>query len=1049
MRSDRFDIAAAAGELARPLLRHLADVIFRVSRDGIFVEHIPTQGRRLGVFADPIEGCPIEQVLPGEQAEETARCLARALRSGEMQALDYTVWEGEERHILEGRLVATSDREALLLLLDATERRALVAASEAIVDVSHVLQTERPLDEMCNEIVTILAERLEYPALRVSLRHPTLRGATLEAIYGDADVHEAALIEAARAVGVSARYEAQVGLAAAAPIIRGEELCGVISVSDTRPRTLHAATLSTLESVAASLANARDRDRAELTLAEQVRAVDAYEQTGRLLADTLDLDEVLDALSHRVVEAGVFRSLMVALVDPRGEQIEVVRDLARGTDGSIRLREASGIVYRLDDENITAEVARTGVMQVVRGWDDRYDDRLSTPANYSKRRVAYFVPVKKGDRVLAVIATGSQADEEQDTLQRIEDMEPLLTQMAVALDHAQLYRQTQEARKEMRTIMIGARCLLWHATVERWEMDGGAWTHFEWDIRMFDEGSAQRFMPLDLQDQDTYEIAWLASKVDEDLQPMHDVATAALIEESEGYSQEFRCVDKNGLTRWLFEDVHIEAAGPDRWRLVGVCTDVTERKQVDEMKEEFISTVSHELRTPLTSILGALELVLGGSTGELPERSLPLLTIARDNGRRLTRLVNDILDIDKIEFGRIEFDMQTMELAPLIDAAMEANRPFAESVDVQLVFEGPVDGVQVDVDPGRFAQLMANLLSNAAKFSPAGERVSVTMSVTDGWARVSVADNGPGIPEDAFGTLFDRFTQVDGSSTRTHPGTGLGLAVAKAIVGRLRGRIDLTSEVGVGTTFFFDLRARVAPGDASTTATVCICADDSAIAGTLRDPIAANGHHVVLLVEPGHLPSAEEIRGRAIVIDARADGAGPTDLLRRLRVHAHLRHAPVISAVVHQAGSDDLAAGAFYLLDHLPRPLDAARLLAVTSDVASRRNAAVPLILHVGADVELARITGRALGQFSGVAHAADVQRARRLMDQHGVDVALLDMALPSEDRSAFLDSVGDTPVVLLGTQRDGDGAGPTLDQCTHPDGAQRIAALVESALAW
>jgi len=1032
--------------LARPLLRHLPDVIFRVSKDGIFVEHIPTQGRRLGVFADPIEGEPIERALPAEQATATANCLMRALRSGEMQTLDYVVWEEEDRHIVEGRFVATSDHEALLLLLDATERRALVAASAAIAEVSHALQAEQPLQDVCDDVATILAERLEYPAARLSLRHPTLRGATLETVYGDPDVHEAALVEGARVVGVSARSEPRVGLAAATPVIRGEELFGAISVADTRPRRIHPATMRALESVASSLVNARDRDRAELALAEQARTLSTYEETGRLLAATLDLDEVLDALSHRVVEAGVFRSLMVALVDPRVDEVEVVRDLARDPDGSISQREATGIVYRLDDDNITAEVARTGLMQVLRGWDDRYDDRVSTPAEYSKRRVSYFIPVKKGDRVLAVVATGSQADEEEATLQRIEDMEPLLAQVAVALDHALLYRQTQEAREEMRAIMAGARCLLWHATVERREMDGGAPTHFEWDTRVFDSAAAQRFMPLDVPHGQTYESAWFAAKADEDLQPMDDLAATALAEGRDGYTQEFRCVDRNGLTRWLLEDVHIESAGPDRWRLIGVCTDVTERKQVDEMKEEFISTVSHELRTPLTSILGALERVVGGSAGELPERSQPLLTIARDNSRRLTRRVNDILDIDKIEFGRVEFDVQTMELAPLLDAAIEANRPFADSLNVQLVFEGSVDGVQVDVDPGRFAQLMANLLSNATKFSPPDDRVTVTMGVTDGWTRVSVSDNGDGIPEDAHAHLFDRFTQVDGSSTREHPGTGLGLAIAKAIVERLRGRIGLTSEVGVGTTFFFELRARAAQRAASATTTVCICVDDSDIARALGDPIAANGHHVLRVGNVDSLPAAD-IRGRAVVIDARAGVADPSDLATRLRQDADLRDATMIVSAVRSEASGDVVAGAFCLADYISLPVDTERLLSVTSDMARRRNASAPLILHVGADAELARVTGRALAQFSGVAHASDIQRALRLMADHDVHVTLLDMALPPEDRWGLLDAVRDTPVVLLGGQP--DDADRSMELRMRPDGPQRLAALVESVLAW
>jgi len=251
--------------------------------------------------------------------------------------------------------------------------------------------------------------------------------------------------------------------------------------------------------------------------------------------------------------------------------------------------------------------------------------------------------------------------------------------------------------------------------------------------------------------------------------------------------------------------VFIRPRGANHWHCVGVCTDITERKRAERAKDDFLAAVSHELRTPLTSIKGALELLVDGSAGEVDEQAQRLLDIALSNAQRLTRLVDDVLDISTLESHDGAFSIKAMELAPLLADSLDANRPFVHSLGIELVFQNPIAGVFVGADAGRFAQLVANLVVNAAKFSPPDGRVTVAMAAHDGWARVSVRDNGPGIPESARSTLFDRFTQVDTSNTRGHDGTGLGLAIARGIVERLGGRIDLTSEVGVGSTFFFEL----------------------------------------------------------------------------------------------------------------------------------------------------------------------------------------------------------------------------------------------------
>jgi len=237
----------------------------------------------------------------------------------------------------------------------------------------------------------------------------------------------------------------------------------------------------------------------------------------------------------------------------------------------------------------------------------------------------------------------------------------------------------------------------------------------------------------------------------------------------------------------------------------GIVRDITERKKVDRMKNEFVSTVSHELRTPLTSIRGALGLIAGGAVGELPEKMRQLIDIAYSNSERLVRLINDILDIEKIESGKVVVNMQVHALVPLIVQALEANRAYAEHYGVQYQFVQPGDLLAVNVDADRFMQVMANLLSNAVKFSPAKGMVTIKVSTQDGRVRVEVSDQGEGIPEAFQEKIFQKFTQADSSDTRQKGGTGLGLAISKALVECMHGTIGFQSEPNQGACFFFEL----------------------------------------------------------------------------------------------------------------------------------------------------------------------------------------------------------------------------------------------------
>lgn len=237
----------------------------------------------------------------------------------------------------------------------------------------------------------------------------------------------------------------------------------------------------------------------------------------------------------------------------------------------------------------------------------------------------------------------------------------------------------------------------------------------------------------------------------------------------------------------------------------GIVRDITERQKVDRMKSEFVSTVSHELRTPLTSIRGSLGLIAGGAVGELPGKMRQLIDIAYNNSERLIRLINDILDIEKIESGKITVNNQPHALMPLIEQALAANRGFAMQHGVTYVLKQRLDAAMVIVDADRFMQVMANLLSNAAKFSPPNTPVSIHLSVVDGKVRIAVSDLGPGVPKAFQDKIFQKFTQADSSDSRQKGGTGLGLAISKILAEHMHGNIYYESTENQGATFIFEL----------------------------------------------------------------------------------------------------------------------------------------------------------------------------------------------------------------------------------------------------
>jgi PAS domain S-box-containing protein len=238
-------------------------------------------------------------------------------------------------------------------------------------------------------------------------------------------------------------------------------------------------------------------------------------------------------------------------------------------------------------------------------------------------------------------------------------------------------------------------------------------------------------------------------------------------------------------------------------------TDTTERRALDRMKDEFISTVSHELRTPLTSLRGALGLLAGGALSNRPEKTQQMLEIAISNSDRLVRLVNDILDLERISSGKAELHSTMCSAEDLLRRAAGVQQARAPRPNIRIFFAA--NGVNVWADPDRILQTLNNLLSNAIKFSEPGSEIHLNArNLDDGEALIEVRDQGRGIPADKLEHIFDRFQQGDASDSRAMGGTGLGLAICRSIVNQHGGRIWATSVEGQGTTFHFTLPTRPA-----------------------------------------------------------------------------------------------------------------------------------------------------------------------------------------------------------------------------------------------
>ncbi len=364
--------------------------------------------------------------------------------------------------------------------------------------------------------------------------------------------------------------------------------------------------------------------------------------------------------------------------------------------------------------------------------------------------------------------------------------------------------------------------------------------------------------------------------------------------------------------------------------------DVTGRKRAERLKDEFVSTVSHELRTPLTSISGSLSLLVAQWAGKLPEGAARLLAIANMNSQRLVRLINDILDIEKIESGRMRFNLNRLHVRLVVEQTIEANRGFAEGYHVRVRLDPDSVDAEVNSDPDRLAQVITNLISNAIKFSPAEGEVLVSVARLGNSVRISVKDHGSGIPPEFKPHVFEKFAQADGTSTRQNGGTGLGLSIVKEIMERLHGTVAFKDAPGGGTIFNLDLPVwdnaagfEIDLDALANSARILLCEDDRDTALAMREQLRPAGFAAdFAYTAAAALVRAEVTPYSAILVDLQLpDGDGIT-LILGLREKPQHHETPIIVVSIDPLrGRNDVRSSNLNVMGWLSKPVDFKQLV--------------------------------------------------------------------------------------------------------------------------
>jgi PAS domain S-box-containing protein len=430
--------------------------------------------------------------------------------------------------------------------------------------------------------------------------------------------------------------------------------------------------------------------------------------------------------------------------------------------------------------------------------------------------------------------------------------------------------------------------------------------------------------------------------------------------------------------------------------------DMTQKHEVDRLKSQFVSTVSHELRTPLTSIRGALGLLSGGLLGTVSAKGQRMLEIAVSNTDRLVRLINDILDVERIESEVMKMGGDVVDGLDLMKRAAEGIQSIADGAGVRIVIEPATALILGDAD--RLNQTLTNLLGNAIKFSPRDTTVTMGLHAAGGKCTFRIADQGRGVPASKLEMIFARFQQVDASDSRDKGGSGLGLAICRSIVDAHGGRIWAERNEPAGTVFQFTIPsapvAVAVPDAGPMRRTLVVCQESGSAMPGIVTMMEGQGFHVLRCVEADVVARVAELQPDAVVLDLASKGGRGWRIVEALKSEPDTRNVPIVVATLQLPESREHYAAA--IASWVREPFGCEDLLDAVSEACR-----APSIVVVEDDVDLARVMTEIL-QTHGIRtfRAANGREAVDLCQQHEPSLIVLDVILPDLDGFGVVSSL-------------------------------------------
>jgi signal transduction histidine kinase/DNA-binding response OmpR family regulator len=442
--------------------------------------------------------------------------------------------------------------------------------------------------------------------------------------------------------------------------------------------------------------------------------------------------------------------------------------------------------------------------------------------------------------------------------------------------------------------------------------------------------------------------------------------------------------------------------------------DVTEQKELEQRKEEFVHVVSHELRTPLTSIAGALDLILGGLAGEVGEKQARYLRMARDSSEKLNAMVDELLDLARLAKGKLRMEPEVVFLDELARATVDRYQAAAAERGQEILIEVPAEPVRIVGDPGRLGQVLSNLLTNAVKFAPENGLLKVRVfraAAVPGVVGLWVWNAGEGIPEGDLERIFEKFEQARSERTRRVRGTGLGLAISRGIVEAHGGAIWAASAPTEGARFVVVLPEQPPAGAAERAplapeAPIALIVDEPDLPRSRAECCASPGCAARARATPRALALARRLRPQVVVWDPRLPALDGVPLADILRHDADTRRAALLAfsgpegrEAAYRGGADD----------HLAKPADAAALAAAAEALIRRGRPSGVRVLLVDDDPAIREICGEVLRSHGyTVDEAGTCDEARRLVAERRPQVLLVDVQLPDGDGFGLLESLAD-----------------------------------------